>query len=68
MGKVVKPNPKAIKNIPNVLLSDIDVEISEEAIAAIDNQIKTQRRSYLSANHPIGYWAKAPPKTYADKK
>ena len=41
--------------MPNVLLSDIDVEIIEETIAATDNQIKTQRRSYLSASHPTGY-------------
>ena len=35
----------------------------EDKIAAIDNAIKTHLLSNLSAIHPIGYWAMAPPRT-----
>ena len=55
----------------NILIApslDIEIEKRDEIIAATDSQIKTQRLSYLSANHPTGYCASAPPKTKADKK
>ena len=39
--------------------------IAQLPIAAADSQIRTQRRSYLSASQPMGYCAMAPPKTKA---
>ena len=68
MGKVVKPNKAAIIRTTVMLLFLKLAVRMQLRIAAIDSQIKTHRRSYLSASQPIGYCAIAPPKTKVARK
>ena len=68
IGKVVKPKKPAASMTPTVPVPLAAMVTPQLRTATADSQIRTQRRSYLSASQPIGYCANAPPNTNEARK